>query len=78
MLFQVEVDDLFAFGGVDLVHFGCEFEGIGSFMCVFSSIHLLGGRDVMFRKKLLRFSAGLSTGAVVAPIDRVRHGCLSE
>lgn len=70
------MDDVLPLGGVDFCYVLQEREGITQFQRVFLSIHLNGGRDVVGRKKLLRFATGFSTLAVVAPIDfSGSHNC---
>ena len=53
----------------------CQGQRVVAAAPVTSRVGLLTDRDFLIRKKLLRPSAGLSTGAVVVPID-FPHGYL--
>lgn len=69
VLLQVNVDNLPPFRCVDLVYLSDQRERLLLFQGLFLCIHLQRDLDAMFRKKLLRFGAALSSGAVVPPID---------
>jgi hypothetical protein len=62
------MDDLLAFGGVEVVD-ACE-EALAVFetQLFLLGVQLFLDRDLVGRKKLLRSAAGGSTGAVVAPV----------
>lgn len=66
-----------ALGHIDFVHAVGQGQRLGLVQGLFACIVLQGGFELVGRKKLLRFAAGLSALAVVAPID-VGHGMLSR
>ncbi|HXJ72819.1 MAG TPA: hypothetical protein VNM37_08195, partial [Candidatus Dormibacteraeota bacterium] len=66
---QVEVHNLFAFGGVDLFHVPGQSQGILLGLGLLFRVHLSGRFEVMFRKKLLRSAAAGSAGSMITPIN---------
>jgi len=66
------VHNLFSFGHVDFVNFAGQFHGLRRAERLLAGIVLRGHFQFVGRKKLLRFAAGLSAFAVIAPID-ARH-----
>ena len=73
----MEVNNLFAFGRVNLGRVLHQFDRIGSLVRLFFGIGLAGSLDVVFCKILLRSSATGSTRAMIAPI-KFWHGLVSR
>src|SRR5262245_17414384 len=72
---EVEVHDLLALGDVELVHVLQGAEGGVALDRGFLGVSLRGHGDLVLRKEPLRFGAGRSALAVVAPVDGA-HGAL--
>lgn len=66
------MDNLFTFGGIELIDLLQQVKCSVLFIGVFSRIDLDGRLKTCIRKELLRFPAGLSARPVVTPID-FRH-----
>ena len=71
-LSEIHMDDACAFGGIELVHADKDAQGLGTLDRLLPGIHPDGRADPALRKEPLRFEAGLSAVAVVAPVD-LRH-----
>jgi hypothetical protein len=72
-MLEVEVYDLLSLARIDLVHVIDQCQGILFLQSRLPGVQLRRRLDLGLRKKLLRLGAGLSPGAMVAPID-VSHG----
>lgn len=66
---QIEMDELLSFANIKILHPVQQFERVAAFVADFSSVDFLDRVDTVVRKKLLRFFARRSAGAVVAPIN---------
>lgn len=69
---QIKVDEFPASPHIKFIHPVQQFERVIAFVTDFSSVDFLDRVDTVIRKKLLRFFAGRSAGAVVAPVN-LRH-----
>ena len=69
VLFHVQVNDVFAFGRVDVIHLLSQLQGFFFFERGLFCVYFFRRFDADFRKKLLRFPTCLSAGAVIAPIE---------
>ena len=68
LFFDIQVNDLSALGRIHVRYAIQNRVDIALIHHVFSGAGLLGYLDTIFRKKRLRFGAGLSAGAMVVPI----------
>lgn len=59
----------FSFGDVEILDACQELESPGTIDAYFCCVDYFGRFDPRFGKKLLRFPTGLSSGAMVAPVD---------
>jgi len=75
---QVDANHSLPLDGVDFVHSMDQFERLFLFQSRLPRIHLDGSLDMMFRKKLLRLGAGLSSGAMVPPVNLGHRHLLSS
>ncbi len=66
---QIHMNDFFAPGRIDFIDIAQQFERLLFCERRFFGVCFGSGRQLMFRKKLLRFSAGASARPVIAPID---------
>ena len=71
------MNDIFPFDGIDLIYVMNYFKSFFSLESGFPGVDLGRSGDPLFRKKLLRFSTGLSTRSVVRPIDFAHIGSSS-
>lgn len=72
VLLQVEVKQLLSSRDVQFLHSMQQRKCIIASVADFACIDLFNRFDTVLRKKLLRFFAGSSSGAVIAPVD-FRH-----
>ena len=72
LLVQIQLDDPFSLGDIQFCDARQQCQGRRSVQPRFLGVDFFACRDSGCRKKLLRFSAGLSSRTVVAPIN-VRH-----
>jgi hypothetical protein len=66
---EIQADHLLAFGHVELIDILEQPQRLLGLERALAGIDLLSNLDFFLRKEPLRFRAGLSTGAVIAPID---------
>lgn len=67
---KIQVSDLLALGGVNLIHLLRESQCFFLFECCCPRVDLFNGFDPGVRKKLLRFSTGFSAATVITPVQR--------
>ena len=75
--FDVHVNDFPSSCGIDVVHLSRQFQCVFKCLRVFLRVDFTFDVNVGIGKKLLRFGAGVSAGAVITPID-FRHVCVPE
>ena len=72
VLFHVQVHDILAFRGVNVVNGLRQLQGLLLLQGRLSGVDFFACLQACCRKKLLRFAARLSARAMIAPID-LRH-----
>jgi len=75
--FDIHVNNLLSSCGINVVHLSRQFQGVFKRVSVFLRVDFAFDFNFGIGKKLLRFGAGVSAGAVIAPID-FRHACFPE
>ena len=73
VLFQIDFDHLFTFGGAQPRSFLQHLQSLIFLMRTLFRVHFRFRCDPSIRKKLLRFGAGLSATPVVAPVNFLGH-----